>query len=32
MQLEDKQAEREFKDSINQRDNETKIVVAEINS
>lgn len=32
MQLEDKQAEREFKDSINQRDNETKVVVAEINS
>lgn len=32
MQMQDKQAEREFKDGINQRDNETKIVVAEINS
>ena len=32
MQMQDKQAEREFKDAINQRDNETKIVVAEINS
>ena len=32
MQLADKQAEREFKDSMNQRDNETKVVVAEINS
>ncbi len=31
-QMQDKQAEREFKDSMNQRDNETKIVVAEINS
>ena len=31
-QMQDKQAEREFKDSLNQRDNETKIVVAEINS
>ncbi len=31
-QMQDKQAEREFKDSINQRDNETKVVVAEINS
>lgn len=32
MQMQDKQAEREFKDGMNQRDNETKIVVAEINS
>lgn len=32
MQMQDKQAEREFKDQMNQRDNETKIVVAEINS
>ena len=31
-QMEDKQAEREFKDGMNQRDNETKVVVAEINS
>lgn len=31
-QLQDKQAEREFKDNLNQRDNETKVVVAEINS
>lgn len=31
-QMQDKQAEREFKDTINQRDNETKVVVAEINS
>lgn len=30
--MRDKQAERDFKDAINQRDNETKIVVAEINS
>jgi len=30
--MQDKQAERDFKDSINQRDNETKVVVAEINS
>jgi len=30
--MQDKQAEREFKDQINQRDNETKVVVAEINS
>jgi hypothetical protein len=30
--MQDKQAEREFKDTINQRDNETKVVVAEINS
>ena len=32
LQMQDKQAEREFKDGMNQRDNETKIVVAEINS
>lgn len=32
MQMQDKQAEREFKDALNQRDNETKVVVAEINS
>ena len=32
MQMQDKQADREFKDAMNQRDNETKIVVAEINS
>lgn len=31
-QLQDKQAERQFKDSLNQRDNETKVMVAEINS
>lgn len=30
--LQDKREEREFKDAINQRDNETKVVVAEINS
>ena len=30
--MQDKQSEREFKDTLNQRDNETKIVVAEINS
>lgn len=32
LQMQDKQAERDFKDGMNQRDNETKIVVAEINS
>ena len=32
MQMEDKQADREMKDQMNQRDNETKVVVAEINS
>lgn len=32
MQMQDKQAEREFRDGMNQRDNETKVVVAEINS
>ena len=31
-QMQDKQAEREFKDTLNQRDNETKVMVAEINS
>lgn len=31
-QMQDRQAEREFKDALNQRDNETKVVVAEINS
>jgi len=30
--MQDKEAERQFKDAINQRDNETKVVVAEINS
>lgn len=30
--MQDKQAERDFKDALNQRDNETKVVVAEINS
>ena len=30
--MEDKQADREMKDQMNQRDNETKVVVAEINS
>ena len=32
LQMQDKQAERDFKDALNQRDNETKVVVAEINS
>lgn len=31
-QMQDKEAERQFKDALNQRDNETKVVVAEINS
>ena len=31
-QMQNLQAEREFKDAINQRDNETKIMIAEINS
>lgn len=31
-QMQDKQAERDFKNALNQRDNETKVVVAEINS
>lgn len=31
-QMQDKEAERQFKDTLNQRDNETKVVVAEINS
>ena len=30
--MQDKQAERDFKDALNQRDNETTVVVAEINS
>ena len=30
--MQDKEAERQFKDALNQRDNETKVVVAEINS
>jgi hypothetical protein len=30
--LQNAQAEREFKDMLNQRDNETKVMVAEINS
>lgn len=30
--MQNAQAEREFKDMLNQRDNETKVMVAEINS